>query len=79
LKQTVSRFNNGVSIQTAIDLVSEGGSIQVGAGTYQPFTVNKNHITISGDTGDPAIAGAGSQAPLIENELTASLSRMWKV
>jgi hypothetical protein len=65
--------NNGVSIQSAIDLVREGGSIQVGPGTYQPFTIDKNHITISGDTGDPTVAGAGSRAPLIENELDGIL------
>ena len=61
--------NNGVSIQSAIDLVSEGGTVQIGPGTYQPFTVQKNHITISGDTGDSSIPGAGKQAPLIENEV----------
>jgi parallel beta-helix repeat protein len=65
--------NNGVSIQSAIDLVSEGGSIQVGAGTYQSFIVNKKHITINGVTGDPAIAGAGDLAPVIENELDGIL------
>lgn len=65
--------NNGVSIQSAIKLVREGGSIQVGPGTYQPFTVDKNHITISGDTGDPAIAGSGRCAPLIENKLEGIL------
>ena len=65
--------NNGVSIQSAINLVSEGGSIQVGPGTYQPFTINKNRITISGDTGDTAIAGAGSRAPVIENNLDGIL------
>lgn len=65
--------NNGVSIQSAINLVREGGSIQVGPGTYQPFTVDKNHITISGDTGDPAIAGAGSRAAVIENKMEGIL------
>ena len=65
--------NNGVSIQSAINLVREGGSIQVGPGTYQPFTVDKNHITISGDTGDPAIAGAGSRAAVIKNKMEGIL------
>jgi len=65
--------NNGVSIQSAINLVREGGSIQVGPGTYQPFTIDKNRITINGDTGDPAVAGAGNRAPLIENELDGVL------
>lgn len=65
--------NNGVSIQSAINLVREGGSIQVGPGTYQPFTVDKNHITISGDTGDPAIAGAGSRAAVIEKKMEGIL------
>jgi hypothetical protein len=57
-------INSGAQIQDGINLVKEGGTVQVNSGTYnENLTIDKT-LTLNGDSGTNA-AGAGSNAPVL--------------
>ncbi|MDP1654649.1 MAG: filamentous hemagglutinin N-terminal domain-containing protein, partial [Hylemonella sp.] len=59
-----------MSIGTAIDQASSGATVNVGAGTFAGFRVNKAGLTVLGDRGSLTAAGPGLSAPRI-NTCTA--------
>jgi len=65
-----SRLTPLDSIQEGVSAVVAGGTIQVGAGTYAGFRVNKSGVTVLGNRGALDKAGSGSSAPVI-NTCTA--------
>ncbi len=62
--------SQAMSIGTAIAQANSGATVNVGAGTYAGFRVNKAGLTVLGDRGSLTQAGAGSNAPVI-NSCTA--------
>ena len=56
-------------IQETVDVASKGDKIKVHAGTYQPFTVNKDKLTIRKAKGksNPVINAAGAENGIVLN------------
>jgi uncharacterized repeat protein (TIGR02543 family) len=54
------------AIQAALDAAEPGDTIRVGAGIYNENLTITRSVTLSGDTGDPALAGPGPNAPIVD-------------
>jgi hypothetical protein len=53
-------------IQDGVNGVASGGTVNVAAGQYnESVTINKS-VTLTGDRGDPGVAGPGASAPIMD-------------
>ncbi len=67
----------GAQVQDAIDVASAGATINIGAGTYASYIINKANLTVSGggdgtiiNTGSPAVTVVANGATVRDQVLT---------
>ncbi len=61
---------DGASIQQGVEMVSDGGTVQVEAGTYEEEVTIGKPMNLVGDPGDEFKVGPGADAPVLTSPTT---------